>query len=460
MPWAQQMLGAAAAAVWGAPMTALLAGTHVFLTVRLGFIQRFLPRALRLSVTRENGGRGDFSPLAALSTSLAATIGTGNIVGVAAAVAAGGPGAVFWMWISGIFGMATKYTEALICVKYRVTLPDGTTAGGPMYVMERRLNAKGMGRAFAFFTALAALGIGGMVQSNSASGMLSRLTGAPPALFGAVCAVAAACVLAGGAKNITRVCAAVIPAAGAAFIICNLAVLAVGWRTLPASLLLILRTAFTGAAPAAGFMGAAAKDAVRCGVARGLFSNESGLGSSPIVDAGARTGDPVRQALVSSTGPFWDTVVLAALTGLMMVNTGAWLCGSDSGGMAYAAFSALPFGGAVLAASLFIFACATETGWFFYAQRAVEYLRGGGAVAPYRALYILLIFAGSFAPVAAVWSFCDIFNALMALPNLLCVLLLSGEAACETRERLGRRRFCRGARKAPSRRAPRASGRK
>lgn len=439
MPSAQDLLGAAASIVWGAPMVGALLATHVFLTVRLRGIQRYLPKAIKLSVTREKGAAGDVSPFAALSTALAATIGTGNIVGVATAVAAGGPGAVFWMWLSGIFGMATKYTEALLSVKYRVRKPDGEIAGGPMYVMERGLGKRRMGRFFALATALAALGIGGMVQSNSAAAMLDSAFGVPRALCGAAAAILTGCVIVGGAQRITRVCNAVIPAAGAVFIACNLFVLLLDFKSIPSTLLLILRSAFSGAAPAAGFAGAAAKDAVRYGVARGLFSNEAGLGSSPIVDAAACTSNPVRQALVSSTGVFWDTVVLAALTGVMIVNSGVWLAGGDGGTFTALAFAKIPVAGpALLAASLFTFALATCIGWFFYAQKAVEYLCGERGVGPYKALYLLLIFVGSFAPMSAVWSASDIFNAMMAIPNLICVLLLSGVAARETERRLGR----------------------
>jgi AGCS family alanine or glycine:cation symporter len=428
-------LSALSAALWGRPLIIALLGTHIFLTLRLRGIQRYIGRALKLSVTKERGAKGDISPFAALMTALAATIGTGNIVGVATAVVAGGPGAVLWMWLSGVFGMATKYTEALLSVKYRVKMPDGTMAGGPMYVMERGLHSKWLGVVFAFFTALAALGIGCMVQSNSIAVMFYRAFNIPPVLCGAAAAILTGCVIIGGIKSIARVCNIIIPVAGVLFIVSNIAILIIGWQTIPHTLALIFTSAFTGRAAAGGFAGATAKDAIRFGVARGLFSNESGLGSSAIVDAAAQCKNPVRQALVSYTGTFWDTVVLAALTGIMIVNSGLWLGGSDGGELTNAVFSIIPVVGPImLAAALFTFAVATCIGWSYYAQKAVEYLFGSRAVGPYKALYVLLIFMGSMFSIGVVWSFSDIANAMMAIPNLISLVMLSGVAVEETRK--------------------------
>jgi AGCS family alanine or glycine:cation symporter len=430
-------LGVLAAALWGRPLIIALLGTHVFLTFRLHGIQRYIPRALKLSVTKEKGAAGDVSPFAALMTALAATIGTGNIVGVATAVVAGGPGAVFWMWLSGIFGMSTKYTEALLSVKYRVKMPDGSMAGGPMYVMERGLHSRWLGLVFAFFTALAALGIGGMVQSNSIAVMFHKTFSIPPVICGAVVALLTGCVILGGIKSIARVCNTIIPIAGILFILSNVVILLLGWRSIPHTIVLIFTSAFTGSAAVGGFAGAAAKDAIRFGVARGLFSNESGLGSSSIVDAAAQCKNPVRQALVSYTGTFWDTVVLAALTGIMIVNSGLWVGGRDGGALTNEVFSAIPvIGPVLLAAALFTFAVATCIGWSYYAQKAVEYLFGPRAVGPYKALYVLLIFLGAVFSIDIVWSFSDIANAMMAIPNLISVLLLSGTAVRETRKYL------------------------
>ena len=292
MPDIEAFLGPLATALWGRPLIIALLGTHVFLTIRLRGIQRYIKKAIKLSVTKEKGATGDVSPFAALMTALAATIGTGNIVGVATAVVSGGPGAVLWMWLSGIFGMATKYTEALLSVKYRIRMPDGTMAGGPMYVMERGLHSKWLGIIFAFFTAVAALGIGGMVQSNSVAVMFYKTFSIPPFICGAVAAVLTGCVIIGGIKSIAKVCNMIIPAAGFIFILSNIIILMIEWRSVPHSIALIISSAFTGQAALGGFAGAAVKDAVRFGVSRGLFSNESGLGSSPYCRRGRSVQKP------------------------------------------------------------------------------------------------------------------------------------------------------------------------
>ena len=427
-----------ASALWGWPLIFALLSTHLFLTIRLGGIQKHIFRAIRLSVTKEKGATGDVSPFSALMTALAATIGTGNIVGVATAIAAGGPGAVFWMWISGIFGMATKYTEGLLAVKYRVKMPDGTMAGGPMYVMERGLNAKWLGKIFAFFTAIAAFGVGAMVQSNSMAGMFYKTFNLPPALCGITAAVLVGFVIIGGIKSISKVCNLLIPIAGTVYVLGNVIILLLGWFSIPHTLWLILSSAFTGQAAVGGFIGAATKDAMRYGIARGLFSNEAGLGSSAIIDAAAQTKSPARQALVSYTGTFWDTVVLAALTGIMIVNSGLWVSGADGGNLTNEVFSVIPIlGPIILALSLFTFTFATSIGWSYYAEKAVEYLFGQRAIKPYKAIYVFLIFLGSIFSVGLVWSFSDIANAMMAIPNLASLLCLSGVAASETRRYFG-----------------------
>lgn len=423
-----------ASALWGRPLILALFGTHVFLTVRLHGIQRHIGKGIRFSVTKEKGSGGDVSPFAALTTSLAATLGTGNIVGVATAVTAGGPGAVFWMWISGVFGMATKYTEALLSVKYRVRR-GSTMAGGPMYVMEKGLHCKPLGCVFAFFTAVAALGVGASVQSNSIAALLEKTFRVPPVYSGLLIALLTGFVILGGIRSISKVCNLLIPAAGALFIFSNLLILCMGWHSIPHSIWLILHDAFCGHAAVGGFAGAAAKDAVRFGISRGLFSNEAGLGSSPIVDAAAQCKSPVRQALVSSTGVFWDTVVLAALTGLMLVNSGLWRQGLEGGALTSAVFAGIPVvGPAILAVSLFTFAFATCIGWSYYAEKAVEYLFGPRAVRPYKGLYIAVAFLGGIVSVGAAWNFSDVANALMAIPNLAAILVLSGEAVRDTRK--------------------------
>lgn len=429
----EEFLARTACAIWGAPLLLLLLGTHIFMTFRLRGIQRHVFKAIKFSVTREKGASGDVSPFSALMTALASTIGTGNIIGVATAVAAGGPGAVFWMWISGILGMATKYAESLLSVKYRVKNRAGEMSGGPMYVIERGLHMKWTARLFALFTCVAAAGIGSMVQANSISTVFTTAFGIPSALTGAVVSILTAFVIIGGIKSIARVCNFIIPAAGAVFIISNVVILFIGRATIPDTILLIVKSAFTGQAAVGGFAGAAAAKALRLGVSRGLFSNEAGLGSEPIVAAAARTNDPVRQALISMTGTFWDTVVLAALTGIMIVNSGMWKYGESGGNLTSLIFGTLPLGKETLAFCLFIFAFATCIGWSYYAEKSVEYLFGKKYIKSYKTIYIILIFIGAVFSLNAVWNFSDIANALMAVPNIFSVLILSREVADETK---------------------------
>lgn len=443
MPLIENILTTFAAALWGQPLLFALFGTHFFLTIRLHGIQRYIGKAIRFSVTKEKGAKGDVSPFAALTTSLAATLGTGNIVGVATAVAAGGPGAVFWMWLSGLFGMATKYTEALLSVKYRVRRGNAM-AGGPMYVMEHGLHCRLLGRLFALFTALAAFGVGASVQSNSIAVLFKQTLQVPPVYSGLLVALLAGFVLLGGIRSISKVCNLLIPAAGALYIGSNILLLGIGWQNIPHTVFLILHDALSGHAAIGGFTGATVKDAVRFGISRGLFSNEAGLGSSPIVDAAAQCKNPVRQALVSSTGVFWDTVVLAALTGIMLVNSGLWTQGLNGGALTNAVFAHIPLvGPGILAISLFTFAFATCIGWSYYAEKAVEYLFGRRSVRPYQWCYILVIFLGGIVSVKIAWSFSDTANALMAIPNLASLLALNGVAVRETRREMHQGILCR-----------------
>ncbi|MBI5625481.1 MAG: sodium:alanine symporter family protein [Elusimicrobia bacterium] len=429
--------------VWGPPLLILLCGTHLFLTVRTGFIQRFLVRAIKLSFTRKTEGKGDISHFGALMTALAATIGTGNIVGVATAVAAGGPGAVLWMWLTGVFGIATKYSEAVLAVKYRVTTPAGEMAGGPMYALERGMNAKWLAVLFSAFTALAAFGIGNMVQANSIAAMLQESLSVPPWISGAVLTLAAGFVILGGIKSIASTCEKLVPFMAVFYVLGCLVLLAAGWATIPATIKLILSSAFEGQAAVGGFLGAGVKEALRYGVARGLFSNESGLGSAPIVAAAAQTPDPVRQALVSSTGTFWDTVVVCLMTGLVIVNSGRWM-DTDAAGQALrgaaltkAAFEGIPRAGPlILSVGLFTFVFSTILGWEYYGEKAAEYLFGTKIVRPYRVAWVLAVMVGSVATLPAVWAFSDIMNGLMAVPNLISLVVLSGVIAEETRKHL------------------------
>ena len=438
------LLSQAASWVWGPWLVALLFGTHLFLTWRTGWIQRHLPLAIRLSVSKEPGAPGDVSQFGSLMTALAATIGTGNIYGVAGAVLLGGPGAVFWMWLTGVFGIATKYSEALLSVKYRVTNSRGEMSGGPMFVLERALNARWAGILFAVFTAVAAFGIGNMAQSNAIVEMVVvkkavlGLHAPDPSIrlwLGVGMAALTAVVILGGIRSIARFCGFLVPFMAIFYVVgCGIILLAT-WDKIPETLALILTSAFTGHAAVGGFVGAGIAEAMRFGIARGLFSNESGLGSAPIAAAAARTSDPVRQALVSGTGTFWDTVVVCALTGLVIVSSGDWT-GPDlsKARLCDLAFNHLGFfGDLILVGGLLTFVFSTILGWGYYGEKAIEYLFGVGSVFLYRMLWIVAVFIGAIWKSDAVWNFCDIMNGLMALPNLAALLLLSGVIASETR---------------------------
>jgi len=418
--------------LWGPPLLLILFGTHLFLTVRLGFIQKKLGHALRITFSK-GSGEGDVSHFGALMTALAATIGTGNIVGVATAVSMGGPGAVLWMWLTGVFGIATKYAEAFLSVKYRVKNDKGQMAGGPMYVLERALGLKWVGMLFAFFTAVAGLGIGNMVQANSIAGLLKENFSISPMVSGIVLAILTASVILGGIKSIAKVCEMLVPGMALFYIIGCIVLLVMGASTLLDTIKLIFSSAFTGHAVLGGFMGAGVREAIRFGIARGLFSNESGLGSAPIAAAAARTENPVEQALVSATGTFWDTVVICALSGLVIVNSGAWHEGFTGAALTQEVFKALP--GSThffLPIALFTFVFSTILGWSYYGEKAAEYLWGSGVVFPYRILWVIAVFAGSVMSLPLVWGIADMMNALMALPNLLSLWLLSGLVARET----------------------------
>lgn len=433
----EQLLGQISDWVWGWPLLALLAGTHLYLTIRLRFIQRFLGRAIKLSLERKPEGEGDISHFGALVTALAATIGTGNIVGVATAVAAGGPGAVLWMWLTGVFGISTKYAEALLAVKYRVTTAAGEFAGGPMYVIERGMKMKWLAVIFALLTAISAFGIGNMVQANSISTMIKGAFGVPQWLTGVVMTALVAVVILGGIRTIAKVCGRLVPLMAAFYVLGCLIMLVDGFRTLGDTISLIVSSAFSGHAAIGGFLGAGMREVVRFGIARGLFSNESGLGSAPIVAAAAQTKNPVRQALVSSTGTFWDTVVVCAITGLVIVNSGLWTAGLDGAHLTHAVFGQFhQLGGVVLAVALLTFVFSTILGWSYYGEKAAEYLFGTRAIKPYRWLWVAAVMVGASASIQAVWSFADITNGLMAIPNLISLIVLGGVIVAETREHL------------------------
>ena len=431
--------------LWGWPMIILLLGTHVFLTIRLRFPQRKILTAIRLSVKRDKGSDGDVSQFGALATALAATIGTGNIIGVATAVAMGGPGAVFWCWLTGVFGIATKYAEGLLAVKYRVQMPDGRMLGGPMYALERGLGWRWLAVLFAVFTVVASFGIGSTVQANAISTMLCSTWHLSPYATGAAIMLLTAAVVIGGVKSISRVCGLLVPFMALLYILGCIYIMCVNCHYVAPAISLIVRSAFTPEAAGGGFVGSSVLLAARYGIARGLFSNESGLGSAPIVAAAARTRNPVRQALVSSSGTFWDTVIICAMTGIVIVSSILAYPDIDyrnGAELTKAAFSKIPVAGSfIMSFGMITFAFSTTIGWCYYGERAVEYLAGRRSTLAYRTLYILSVFAGSVMSLGVVWNIADCFNALMAIPNLLSLLLLNGILVHETRKYLWKGRL-------------------
>ena len=447
-----QLIADISAALWGWPTIILLLGTHIFLTIRLRFPQIHIFKAIKLSVTNDHESSGDVSQFGALATSLAATIGTGNIIGVATAIALGGPGAVFWCWITGVFGIATKYSEGLLAIKYRVKTSDGTMLGGPMYALERGLKMKWLAIAFCIFTAIAAFGIGNAVQANAISTLLSEpglfgewFTGIPTWVSGAVCAFVVALVILFGVKGIAKVCGALVPFMALFYILGCLIIIGINWEYLGDAISLIVRSAFNPEAAGGGFVGGTIMMAARFGIARGLFSNESGMGSAPIVAAAAQTRNPVRQALVSSTATFWDTVVVCALTGLVLVSSIIAypdISYSDGAKLTQAAFGKIPYVGSIfLTIGLVTFAFSTILGWSYYAEKAIEYLAGKKIIYVYRFLWVVLVFFGAVVDLSLVWNIADGTNALMAFPNLISLLLLSGVIAAETKKYLWDKRL-------------------
>ena len=429
--------------LWGWPMLVLLFGTHLFLTIRLRFPQRYLFRGIKLSFGKDSEGQGEVSHFGSLSTALAATIGTGNIIGVATALSLGGPGAILWMWLTGVFGISTKYAEALLAVKYRQRTCAGTMLGGPMFALEYGLKQKWLAVLFCVFTALAAFGIGNMVQANSAAHLLKDTFGIVPWFSGVFIAIITALVIIGGLRSIAEVCKMLVPFMAIFYVAGCLIILIMNTAYLLPAVKLIVTSAFSYHAAGGGFVGAGMLAAMRWGIARGLFSNEAGLGSAPIVAAAARTDNPVRQALVSSTGTFWDTVVVCAMTGLVLVST---ICKNPSGmegliggALTNAVFGQIPVvGKPVLTMGLFTFVFSTILGWAYYGERAIEYLFKRKAISRYRVLWVLAVFVGSIMDIPLVWDFADAMNALMAMPNLLSLILLSGVIVAETRRFLWR----------------------
>ena len=435
--------------IWGAPMLILLCGTHIFMTLRTGFIQKKTFTGIRLSVTKDPDSPGDVSQFQALTTALASTIGTGNIIGVGTAIYLGGPGAVLWCWLTGVFGIATKYAESLIAVKYRVQTADGRMMGGAMYALERGLKWKKFGKTlamlFALFAMLASFGIGCGTQINAiAEVMENNLPFAFPRIaVGIIFGIITAVVIIGGIKSIAVVCEKLVPFMAAFYVLGCIVILGINVDYILPAVKAILTLAFQPGAVAGGLVGGGIRLALQYGVARGLFSNESGMGSAPLVASAAQTRNPVRQALVSATGTFWDTVVVCLMTGLVLVSTimknpNINMDTIENGGqMTTAAFSQIPYiGPAILVIGIITFAYSTILGWSYYGERAAEYLIGRRAILPYKLVFLAVVV---FSPVLAldlIWSIADILNALMAIPNLIAVLLLSGVIAQETRHYL------------------------
>lgn len=426
--------------LWGWPMILLLLGTHVYMTFRLRFPQRFVSKAIRLSLTKDKDGNGDVSQFGALATSLAATIGTGNIVGVATAVALGGPGAVFWCWLTGLFGISTKYAEGLLAVKYRIRTEDGHIAGGPMYALERGLGWRWAGVLFAFFTAVASFGIGNMVQGNAISTLCYNTYEIPTYITALGISAVTALVLLFGIKGISRVCSMFVPFMALLYILGCLYILFLNGAYVWDAFCLILKSAFSPQAAGGGFVGTSIIMTARYGIARGLFSNESGMGSAPIVAAAAQTRNPVRQALVSSSATFWDTVVICALTGLVIVSSilaYPEISDADGGALTQVAFGKIPYVGApLLTFGIITFAFSTIIGWSYYGEKGAEYLGGRRIRLPYRVVYVVMVFVGAMVKLDFVWNLSDMLNAFMAIPNLLSVLLLSAVVTSETKRYL------------------------
>jgi AGCS family alanine or glycine:cation symporter len=431
--------------LWGWPMIVLLLGTHLFLTIRLRFPQRKIGTAIKLSVKKDKSATGDVSQFGALATALAATIGTGNIIGVATAIALGGPGAVLWCWLTGVFGIATKYSEGLLAIKYRVKTKRGKMLGGPMYALEKGLGWKWLAILFSIFTACAAFGIGNTVQANAIATLAQNTYGISPYITGAVVCVLTGIVLLGGVKSIAKVCEMIVPFMAILYILGCIYILFVNGHFVWPAIKLIFQSAFNPKAAGGGFAGTTVMMAARFGIARGLFSNESGLGSAPIVAAAAQTRNPVRQALVSSTGTFWDTVVICAMTGIVIVSSILAypdIGYNDGAALTKVAFSKIPYiGTPILTFGLLTFAFSTILGWSYYGERAMEYLKGRRWMLVYRILYILATFVGSIASLGIVWNIADCMNALMAIPNLISLLMLNGIIVHETRKYLWRGRL-------------------
>ncbi|HFR3587478.1 TPA: alanine/glycine:cation symporter family protein [Streptococcus suis] len=427
--------------VWGPPLLLLLVGTGVYFTLRLGVFQiGKLPTAFRLIFSSDQSGQGDVSSFAALCTALAATVGTGNIVGVATAITTGGPGALFWMWVAAFFGMATKYAEGFLAIKYRTKDANGQAAGGPMHYITLGMGQKWKPLAIFFAISgvlVALLGIGTFSQVNSITASLETSFGLAPQLVSIVTAISIAFFIFGGIEKISDVSTKVVPFMAILYILASITVLAVHWDQLLPTLALVFKSAFTPAAAVGGFVGATVKEAIQRGIARGVFSNESGLGSAPIAAAAAKSDNPVEQGLISMTGTFIDTLIICSLTGLSILVTDQWTTEGLAGAPLTQAAFATVFGNTgsiALTISLVLFAFTTILGWSYYGERCIEFLFGTKSILPYRLLFVAMVALGGFLKLDLIWTIADIVNGLMALPNLIALLALSPVIIKETRQ--------------------------
>ena len=425
--------------MWGPPLLILLVGTGILLTYRLRLLQIFqLKKALSLIFSAENKGSGDIDSFKALCTALAATVGTGNIVGVATAIKAGGPGAIFWMWIAAFFGMATKYAEGCLAVKYREVDSNGEISGGPMYYIKNGLGEKWKPLAFLFSfcgVLVAYFGIGTFAQVNSIIDISNITFGVSPYIVGGIVTALVAAITLGGLQSIAKTAEKIVPTMAVVYFIVTVTILVLSWDKIPAAIMMVLESAFTPTAAMGGFLGASVIVAMRNGIARGVFSNESGLGSAPIVAAAAKTKWPAEQGLISMTGTFIDTIIICTLTGLTIIVSGEWMGNLNGAALTNAAFGSVfpTIGSYLLCICLALFAFTTILGWNYYGERCIIYLAGVKAVLPYRIVFILLIASAAFLKLEVIWVLADIVNGLMAIPNLIALIGLSGVVVAETK---------------------------
>ena len=436
----ESILSAIDSFIWGAPLLILLSGTGLYLTLRLGFIQiRYLPRALGYLFKKDKGGKGDVSSFAALCTALAATIGTGNIVGVATAVQAGGPGAIFWMWLVALLGMATKYAECLLAVKYRVRDKNGFMAGGPMYYIERGLGIKWLAKLFALFGVMVAFfGIGTFPQVNAITHAMQDTFNIPVLVTAIIVTLLVGLIILGGVKRIATASSVIVPFMAILYVTTSLVIILLNIEKVPDAISLIIYSAFDPQAALGGTVGFTVMKAIQSGVARGIFSNESGLGSAPIAAAAAQTREPVRQGLISMTGTFLDTIIVCTMTGIVLVLTGAWnnpeLAGATVTNYAFAQGLGTSIGATIVTVGLLFFAFTTILGWCYYGERCFVYLVGIRGVKLYRLAYIVLVGLGSFLHLNLIWIIADIVNGLMAFPNLIALIGLRKVVIEETKD--------------------------